>query len=110
MQVVSSLHLRRNPAFVLRIPPSCQTSASWQALSWCELRAEQAVVRRTANPERGTERTVWLADLAVVLRPVSYPGLTVTLSLDNLWDQADEPLVGVEAPGRRASVSLAYAW
>ena len=26
MQVVSSLHLRRNPAFVLRIPPSCQTS------------------------------------------------------------------------------------
>lgn len=85
-------------------------AASWQALSWCELRAEQAVTQRTGNPERGTERTVWLADLAVVLRPVPYPGLTVTLSLDNLWDEADEPLVGVEAPGRRASVSLAYAW
>lgn len=89
---------------------TARLAASWQALSWCELRAEQAVTHRAANPERGTDRTVWPAELAVVLRPVAYPGLTVTLSLDNLWDEADEPVVGVEAPGRRASVSVAYAW
>jgi iron complex outermembrane receptor protein len=89
---------------------TAQVAAVWQALSWCEVRAEQSVSRMTENPERGTDRRAWLGSLSIILRPPRYNGLSVTLGVDNVWDEASEPVVGVEAPGRRAHVSLAYEW
>jgi len=85
-------------------------AVTWQAASWCEIRAEQALARWTDNPERGTRRTAWLGSLAIVLRPPQYQQLTVTLGLENAWDQAHEPVVGVQAPGRQARASLTYEW
>jgi hypothetical protein len=89
---------------------SLRCGVRWQALSWCEVKAEQGLARYTDNPERNTGRTVWPASLAVILRPPARQDLTLTFHLDNIWDNRHEPVVGVEAPGRRASASLAYAW
>jgi outer membrane receptor protein involved in Fe transport len=89
---------------------TARLAAVWHALSWCEIRAEQSVSRMTDNPERGTSRTVWVGSLDLVLRPPQCEGLSVTLGVDNAWDQRYEPVVGVEAPGRRARVSVAYEW
>lgn len=89
---------------------SLRCGVRWQALSWCEVSAEQGFARHTGNPERGSGRSVWPAALAVTLRPPVQPNLTLTFRLENLWNERDEPVVGVESPGRRASASLAYAW
>lgn len=89
---------------------SLRCGIRWQALSWCEVSAEQGFARHPGNPERNTGRSVWPAALAVTLRPPARANLTLTFRLGNLWDERHEPVVGVEAPGRRASASLAYAW
>jgi iron complex outermembrane receptor protein len=89
---------------------TAQVAAVWQALSWCQVRAEQSVSRMTDNPERGADRTSWLGSLNIVLRPPQWDGLSVTLGVANVWDECSEPVVGVEAPGRQARVSVAYEW
>jgi outer membrane receptor protein involved in Fe transport len=89
---------------------SARLAVIWHAAPWCELRAEQRVDRWSRNPERDTDRTAWLGAVTLAARPPQHPRLSAAIGLENVWDVAHQPVLGVEAPGRQLRTSLTYDW
>ncbi len=87
-----------------------QLSATWQVIEALRLTGTQTLRWQEENPLRESDDFGATGGVAAHVTVPSLPHATLTVALDNVWDDDFQPFAGQEVAGRRVSGGLTVDW